>query len=92
MKAELAALGYEDAEIAALEPERAAAIIARGIARPGKGVPQKWNRRVSPFSKLRSSKLLSQPAALGGALGSIAVVVSTLLLLKPKPKPSAAFV
>lgn len=51
MRAQLDELGYESAEIDALNAERAAAIIARGISRPSRGVPPAWNSRarVRPF-------------------------------------------
>lgn len=70
MKAQLEALGYLEEEIAQLQPERAAAIIARSIARPSRGVPKTWMRR-QPFGGLR--KLISstpvssqlEPAAVG---------------------------
>ena len=43
MRARLDELGYDSAEIDSLKADRAAAIIARGIARPRKGVPSTWN-------------------------------------------------
>jgi hypothetical protein len=46
MKAKLTELGYDEAEIAELEPERAAAIIRHSISRPNKGVPTSWNKGV----------------------------------------------
>ena len=47
MRAQLAELGYTPAEVAALDAERAAAIIQRNIGRPSKGVPSTWKRGAS---------------------------------------------
>ena len=43
----LVALGYTAEDIKALSPDRAAAIIDNGIARPSQGVPSSWNRSAS---------------------------------------------
>ncbi|KAL3901013.1 MAG: hypothetical protein SGPRY_012352, partial [Prymnesium sp.] len=55
MKERLQALGYASEEIAALHPERASAIVSRGIVRPKMGVPASWTRASSngPLQKLR---------------------------------------
>ena len=44
MRAALAGLGYTEAEVDALDPQRAKAIIDKGIARPSRGVPRSWNK------------------------------------------------
>lgn len=44
MKEDLRLLGYSSADIAALLPERAAAIIDRQIACPSQGMPASWKR------------------------------------------------
>ena len=44
MKMSLYELGYTSADVAALEPDRAAAIIDRRIQCPADGMPAKWKR------------------------------------------------
>lgn len=44
MRAALADLGYTETEVAALDPQRAKAIIDKAISRPSGGVPAKWNK------------------------------------------------
>ena len=44
MRGSLEMLGYNDADISALAPDRAAAIIERKIRRPRGGVPKNWTR------------------------------------------------
>eukprot|EP00316_Scyphosphaera_apsteinii_P005235 CAMPEP_0119337362 /NCGR_PEP_ID=MMETSP1333-20130426/93848_1 /TAXON_ID=418940 /ORGANISM="Scyphosphaera apsteinii, Strain RCC1455" /LENGTH=264 /DNA_ID=CAMNT_0007348383 /DNA_START=124 /DNA_END=915 /DNA_ORIENTATION=+ len=44
MRVQLRALGYNEADIQLLEPERAAAILSRSIKRPSRGVPESWKR------------------------------------------------
>jgi len=106
MKEELKALGYDEADVTLLQPERAAAIITRSIKRPPSGVPDAWNRssrlrglsaRVRKFrpavmSAVRlPSKLQSRPAAFGG----LAVLLSIFALISGKPltagKPKPAY-
>ena len=67
MKAQLIELGYGEAEIAALDAERAAAIIRRSISRPSGGVPTGWNRGGR-----------SKPSALRGAVQAIRKPLSSI--------------
>lgn len=46
MRMQLSKLGYSQEEIGKLDPERAAAIIRRGITRPARGVPGGWSKGV----------------------------------------------
>ena len=45
MREQLSALGYTAAEVATLDPQRAAAIIDKQIRRPSQGMPSKWAKK-----------------------------------------------
>ncbi|KAL1508652.1 hypothetical protein AB1Y20_004748 [Prymnesium parvum] len=73
MARELARLGYSADEIARLDPQRAAAIVQRAIARPRRGVPAAWNRAAASARRgaaLRRAGELIARAALLAALAA----------------------
>ena len=83
MRARLGELGYSEDEVAALDPQRASAIIKHAIARPSKGVPAGWNRgaRKSGGNPVRSAVLAgrSMLAKVGGVPNP--VLVPAVLIL-----------
>eukprot|EP00965_Chrysotila_dentata_P032409 1080452-Pleurochrysis_carterae.AAC.5 len=96
MRTKLEALGYSPTEAAALDPERAAAILRHSIRRPEGGVPQRWNRRAPPTARgplalartaVRSTSACVQRVcrALGGAAKplslSLLVAAATALVM-----------
>ena len=81
MQAQLTKLGYNEADIASLDADRAAAIIRRSIAKPGSGVPRSWNR--SGSRKAVGGGLLAtvgKPFAMVGVPAGPAAVLSAVLL------------
>lgn len=62
MKTRLGELGYGAMDIEKLHPERASAIISRGIRKPRTGVPASWNR---------GAKGSSRTAVGGGIMGLV---------------------
>jgi len=80
MRAQLSKLGYSGAEISALQPERAAAVVKHSISRPATGVPASWNVGGKPSSGARSAVMS------GGGVGkrlqtAVPLVVAPALLL-----------
>ena len=68
MKAELAALGYSEAEAQILDPQRAAAIIEHSIRRPSRGVPASWNRAAAAPGPRGAAAAAGAPAPVPGPL------------------------
>jgi hypothetical protein len=64
MRMQLSKLGYSQEEIGKLDPERAAAIIRRGITRPARGVPGGWSKGVQQ----QGSKGIRSAVGLGQSL------------------------
>jgi hypothetical protein len=97
MRAQLEKLGYKSAEIDELNAERAAAIIARNIAKPRAGVPPTWNRqaRVKPLRGLMGRITPGKMTSGGGAAlaGSLVAAIGALAVgmlgrgVKPAPLP-----
>jgi len=64
MRMQLSKLGYSQEEIGKLDPERAAAIIRRGITRPARGVPGGWSKGMQQ----QGSKGIRSAVGLGQSL------------------------
>jgi len=81
MRSQLSKLGYSSAEVSALEPERAAAIIKHSISRPASGVPGSWKRsgRKASGSPMRSAvRAIGKPFA---AMPATVLAPAAVLLL-----------
>ena len=78
MRQSLLGLGYSDADIDALVPERAAVIIDNAIACPAQGVPSSWKRGYGRGSK-QGSGLVSK--AFSGLTRICAFGVATAVAL-----------
>lgn len=74
MRAQLVELGYDDAEIDALNGERAAAIIRNSIRKPMRGVPAGWN---APAGRTGGSPIRTAVRSLGAVGKPIGRALST---------------
>lgn len=74
----LVALGYTAEDIKVLSPDRAAAIIDNGIARPRQGVPSSWTRTASRRGSGKKSPLVQ---AIGGITRVLAAGLATAVAL-----------
>jgi hypothetical protein len=69
MRADLLALHYTATEVAAIDPEVAAVVIGRGLARPRMGMPPAWKRRGSKLGLGRDQGPLAR--ALSGVFKAL---------------------
>lgn len=79
MRASLRRLGYSDADINSLVPERAAAIIDNQIARPSRGVPPSWQRGAGGRRSAKGGGVFGK--AVGGVTQLAAFGLATALAL-----------
>ena len=78
MAESLRELGYSEADIAAVNPERAAAIIANNIMCPSSGLPEAWKRgaKVGRGGKRQNPLVRVVQGLARAAAGSLAVAVA----------------
>jgi hypothetical protein len=79
MRQALQGLGYSDADIDALVPERAAVIIDNGIACPARGVPSSWKRGGGRGRKQEGNGLVSKVFSGLTRLGAFSVATALAL-------------